>query len=121
MASDPSIGERLYALLSATIPAASVAIMVAEQGADFPHITFQSIYSTTENVLSGNGNPPIGQTRMQIDVWAKTYAEAQSLSKQVSAALLGWDAQNVQIGSRDAYQSDVRIYRVILEYSIWHR
>lgn len=71
-------------------------------------------------MMEGNGSPPISQCRMQIDVWAKTYAQAQVLSDQVTASMLGWSVQNVQISSRDLYESDVKIYRMSMDYSIWY-
>jgi hypothetical protein len=114
-----TLQEELQARLFSFVGVA-VFPMVATQDAAYPHITYQRISSRNENVMEGNGNPPISQCRMQIDVWAKTYAQAQTLSDQVTAAMQSWSIQNVQISSRDLYESDVKIYRMTMDYSIWY-
>lgn len=115
-----TIQEQLQAILGAGT-GVPVFPIVADQNAEYPHITYQRITSTNENVMEGNGNPPISQCLMQIDVWAKTYAQAQSLSDSITAAMLAWLVQNIQVSSRDLFESDVRIYRMSMDYSIWYR
>jgi hypothetical protein len=114
-----TIQEQLQALI-ATATTASVFPIVATQDAPYPHITYQRISSRNENVMDGNGSTPISNCRMQIDVWAKTYAQAQALNDHVATAMKGWSVQNVQISSRDLYESDVKIYRMSMDYSIWY-
>ncbi len=112
-----SMEEALQAMLAAQVTA-NVWPIVPAQGADFPHVTYQGVYSATENVL--NGPPPINQTRLQIDVWSRTYAEAKAIAKQITAAMQAWGIQNWQIGSQDLYESAVQIYRIKMEFSVWY-
>lgn len=113
-----SIQEQLVAQLNG-VAAGGIWAIIAKQGASLPYITYQRITNTTNNVLAGNGNPPVENTRIQIDVWGTTYAEAQAIAAAVKAAMLAWAVQNVLLLDYDLYEQDVKIYRVLLEYSIW--
>lgn len=115
------IQQQLFALLSPVVGAVNATVwpIAAEQGAALPHVTYQVIYSPNENVLSG-APPPIQQTRMQIDCWAQDYLGALALADLVTTTMQGWSVQNVQLGSQDFFEFEVRIYRVMLDYSIWY-
>jgi Protein of unknown function (DUF3168) len=93
----------------------------ADQDADFPHLTYQRIASTPENVMGGNGNPSISQCLMQIDIWARTYVQVQSISDVVAVSMLNWTIQNIQISLRDLYEPDTKTFRISMDYSIWYR
>ena len=112
-----SMEETLQAMLSSQLTA-GVWPIVPAQGVDYPHVTYQGVYSATNNVLTGA--PPINQTRLQIDVWSRTYAEAKSIANQITTAMQGWSVQNWQIGTQDLFESAVHIYRVKMDFSIWH-
>lgn len=94
--------------------------LTAAQNALPPYAVYQRIAGTVENTLTGNGAPPINNTRFQIDVWATTYAEAVSVAASVRALMLAWSVQNVLNLENDEYESDVMLYRVVLDYSVWH-
>ena len=115
-----SIQEQLETLLSSAC-GVGVFPIVAPQNEPYPYITYQRVISTNENVMDGNGNPPINQCRMQIDVWSKSYSQSQSLTDKVTSAMLGWSIQNIQLSSRDMYEAEVKIYRMSMDYSIWYR
>jgi hypothetical protein len=83
-----------------------------------PYIVFQRISANSENVLSGKTN--LINTRLQIDVYSKTYVEAQAVAAQIDALMDGWSVQNVSNPAQDAFEPDVRLHRVILDYSVWH-
>lgn len=93
---------------------------VAAQGDLLPYIVYQRVISATENILNGNGNPPINWTRMQIDVWSNSYASAQSTAAAVRAAMLGWSKTNLNNGEQDFYEQETRLHRVMMDYSIYH-
>lgn len=108
------IQEQLAAYLAPTI---AIYPMLAPQGTQAPYATYQRITSNVNNVLSGP--PSIENTRMQIDVWASSYASAQAKSQAVIDAMQAWSVQNVLIASYDLYEQEVQIFRVLLEFSIW--
>ena len=112
-----SLQEDIVALLAAAAP---VFPETVAQNQAPPFIVYSRVYSGTQNILDGNGNPPINQTRLQLDCWAATYAGAQALAASVTTALLGFTTQNVKQGEQDGYEPDVKLFRVILDYSFWH-
>jgi hypothetical protein len=83
-----------------------------------PYITYFRISGVDENVLSGTSG--LTNTRLQIDVFAKTYADLQSTVDAVRSALVGWAVQNVINGERDMYEDDTKLHRVLIDVSIWH-
>lgn len=113
-----SIQEQLVGLLSG-ITSGRLYPMVAPDTVTKPYLVYQRISSAVNNILTGNGNPPIENTRYQIDVWASTYASAQVTADAVKAAMLGWSVQNVQVLESDQYESQTQLYRVLMDYSVW--
>lgn len=83
-----------------------------------PYIIFQRITSNDENVLAGSSG--LVNTRMQVDCYADTYASVINLAAQVDALFNAWVTQNVSLGAQDLYESDVKLYRIQADYSIWH-
>lgn len=114
-----SVQTDLLALLNGNTDAGiNVFPMVATQGVVAPYITYQRIVTNTENTVSGS--PGLSNTRMQIDVYAKTYAQAQSIATQVDQLVSASSLQCWSMRFQDVYEDAVRLFRVILEYSIWH-
>ena len=95
---------------------------VAEYKTVPPYIVYSRVVSVEESTLDTNGGADSDQnTRMQIDIWSKTYAEAQAKAGAVKAAMKSWATENIKIGDQDDYEPDTELHRVILEYSIWHK
>lgn len=115
----PSIQEQLTTLLSG-VASGGIFPMTAAQNAAPPYLVYQRVAETVENTLAGNGTPPIANTRFQIDVWANTYAQAVALAGSVRALMHAWAVQNVLNLENDEYEPDVMLYRVLLDYSVWH-
>jgi len=113
------IQEDLVTLLGPAV-ASRVYGAIAAQGTLMPYIVYQRVISQVENILDGNGNPPINSTRMQIDVWSNSYASAQATAAAVRTLMLGWSKQNVNNGEQDLYEQDTRMHRVMMDYSIAH-
>jgi len=109
-----TIQEQLVAYLA---PVAALHPMVAPQGTPLPYATYQRVASGVHNVLSGP--PSIDNARIQVDVWAGTYAAAQALAQSIIQAMQQWTVQNVLLNNYDLYAQDVKTYRVLLEFSIW--
>jgi hypothetical protein len=114
------IQEDLKALLAAQLPTVPTYPVIADQNSALPYIVYRRIISAVQNVLAGNGNPPINNTRMQLDVWSQSYASAQATAASVRTAMLGWTVQNTSNGEQDEYEADTRLHRVLMDYSIWH-
>lgn len=113
-----TISQQLAALLTnATAAGARVTQMLAMSPVVTPYITYQRVSANSENVLSGSSG--LTNTRMQIDVYSPSYAEAASIAAQVDALMAAWAVQNVSLPTQDTYESDVKLFRVTLEYSIW--
>lgn len=110
---------QLVTLLSgATDAGARVYPQVAPDSTPRPYITYQRVYAQSNNVMSGNSG--LINTRVQIDVYADTYSQAQTIALQVDALMSGWTLQIVSNPAQDMYEPDVKLHRVLLDYSVWH-
>lgn len=114
-----TIQETLQALLQPIAPGGS-SPETAVQNDTFPYIVYTRMASPVNNVLAGNGSPPISNTKFELSIWAQTYAQAVTTAAAVAAAMQGWTIQNVLTTEHDLYESDVKLFRVIQEYSVWH-
>jgi len=92
----------------------------------YPLILYTKITGMRDHHLrgpSGHAHP-----RLQVESWSKTYSEAKYLAVAIREALDGYSgtASGVVIGSilidseRDAYESEIKIYRTIMDFFIWH-
>ena len=115
-----TIQEQLFALLDPLAPGGASPEVSIQDSQQYPYIVYRRLVSPINNILDGNGNPPINQTIFEVTSWAQTYAASVSQAAAVSAAMRGWTVQNVQTREHDQYEADVRLYRVIQEFSVWH-
>ena len=83
-----------------------------------PYVAYQAIFSNSENVLDGSSG--LVNTRVQFDVYSKSYNEARQLFAQIDTLMNLWTTKNVSLGSSDGFESAVKRYRVSGDYSIWH-
>ncbi len=114
------IQEDLESMLLSAMPTVPVYAQIAKQNSALPYIVYQRVISSVENTLTGNGTPPINNTRMQLDVWSQSYASVQAAAAALRAAMLAWGVQNLNLGEQDFYEADKKMHRVMLDYSIWH-
>lgn len=91
---------------------------VAPDGVRRPFIVYQRISMNSENVLDGRTG--LINTRLQVDVYATTYAQAQQIAAAIDALMDGWTFQNISIVSQDLFESEVKLHRVVSDYSVWH-
>lgn len=96
--------------------------MVVAQGTAAPYIVFQRIGSDVLNIV--DGPPPLDNAHIQIDVYARAYAAAVDISDAIDAALqaaaqAGTFGCYAIVSPRDLFESDTRLYRVLMEYSFW--
>lgn len=90
---------------------------IAPQGTQAPYIVWTEIVSATNNSLDGASN--IQNARVQVDVYAKTQADRRTAANAVKTAMAAIASQNVQISSQNQYEPDVKLFRAILDYSVW--
>lgn len=114
-----TIQEQLVALLAHATPAADrVFPLIAPDAATPPYIVYQRVSANTENILSGSSG--LINTRIQIDVYATTYAQALGIAAEIDALMADWAVQNVSVLSQDFYEPDAKLHRVSTDYSTWH-
>lgn len=94
--------------------------LVAPEGTETPYLVYQTITDEEQNTLDCNGGTDnLSNARMQIDVWGESYTEAKNTAKTVRAAMKSFARQNVCGPVTEDYESETKLYRVILDYSIW--
>ncbi len=94
---------------------------IASDSAVTPYAVYFRVSSIEQSTLDpngGDGNPT--NTRLQLDIWAKSYAEAQSKAGEVKAVLKSWTVENNVGLEQDMYESETKLYRVMLDISTWH-
>lgn len=89
--------------------------MVAPEKPTAPYAIYFEVNNAPEmsiaNVLS------IENSRIQVDVYCKTYAEAQTKADAIRTAMIGIGA--IPLSAGDLYESEVKLYRVTQDYSVW--
>lgn len=95
----------------------------APQGVALPYVVFTFASSDVANVLDG---PPVANnTRLQVDVYAATAADADAVMDAVTTAMQAaadaGDPRNYAIGSpADEPDPDTRLFRLMIEFSVWN-
>ena len=93
--------------------------LIVPQGTALPCISYQRISGMPANTLSGHSG--LEEIDLQIDVWAKTYAEAKTIAKAVRAAM---PASGTPFSAHlrmdeDLPGDDGSYFRVSMEYVVW--
>ena len=88
-----------------------VSPLVAPQGTSPPYLCYTKISEVYGDVMSGQSYV---EYCFQIDVYAKTLLEAETVSKQAYNALKPLKPFNVS--NHHDYESDTGLYRVTLEF-----
>ena len=93
--------------------------MVAPQTVTLPYAVYQVISQVPSNVLADT--PGLFNSRLQVDIFTRLYAEAQTLKGQIRSAMSSGFGRNAsEISSQDLYEEEVKLYRVSMDWSIWH-
>ena len=109
----------IYTALSAAF-GGRVYPQVAPDWTPAPYAVYGAIASAPITTLA-NGSP-IESSRYQLDVWGNTYLEAHTLAESARAAMLAiaYPISVILIMQADQYEPDVKLHRVIQDYSIWN-
>lgn len=113
--------QDIYTVLAALNPAGGVwnAINTSEpaEAATVPYIVFLRIVSTVNNSLGGASG--LQNTRVQIDVFDRTYSSAAALADQVVTAMTTAFPTCMQVSTFDVYEPAVKAYRISADFSVW--
>ena len=101
------VGDRIYPV-------------VLPEGVSYPAVRYQRIGGGPLQHTGGDSG--LENARIQIDVWAKRYAQAKDTAEQVRAAIRTATAfKAVSVAEVDGYEDDTRTFRVTLDYSLWRQ
>jgi len=97
------------------------------QAATYPAITYQRV--SGDRIRSLDGPSGLADPRIQLDLWDKTYSGVKALADTVRGALDGFrglmGTDNIGgvllLSDSDFYEQGVEVFRVIQDYSIWHK
>jgi len=92
----------------------------------YPLILYTKISGMRDHHLNGSSGK--AHPRFQIDAWGETYAQAKSLAGAIRDALDSYEGtvDTTKIGSClliseiDTYESEIKIFRTIMDFIIWH-
>ena len=90
---------------------------VAAQGTVAPYIVWSEVTSTINNTLQGASN--LQNTRVQVDCYATSAGARSTLADAVAVAITAAPFQSVQLTSENLYEQDTKLFRAILDFSIW--
>ena len=84
-----------------------------------PYVVYGIVGAAPENTL--NNGVPLDNWRYQVDVYAMTYAETQSLAHAVREAMeaLSLPVSAIFLSQVDVYEDVVMWHRAICDFSIW--
>ncbi len=98
------------------------------QAVTYPAVTYQRI--DTERIRSFGGPSGLAHSRIQLDLWDKTYSGVKALADAVRRVLDGFkglmgaeDIGGVSLlsDSDSPFESGVEVFRLSQDYSIWHK
>lgn len=89
---------------------------VAPQGEVLPYVVYSIVYDADEQPY--NTSPISRRTRVQVDVWAHTYEEAEQAAEAVRSALYAADYYPHGYSVTNEYVDDLNIHRRTLDFTI---
>ena len=108
--------EDLQALLD-PLAAGGAHYAINETPATIPYIVWLRVDSTPNVALGGPS--ALQNTRVQVDVYAKSFQAAVAIEVALEAAFAASSIQNVPVLSQDFFEDDVALYRISKDYSVW--
>ncbi len=84
------------------------------QGVVYPAITYFVVSDIPEQSLYGNIFD--NSTRLQIDIWTKSYEEGKDLKVAVVEKIIELKGSNMS--SQDFFEDDIEVYRQIIDFII---
>ncbi len=90
------------------------------QGVTYPAVRYQVISEPPINGLRGPN--PTRHARVQVDAYAKGYADADALASAIAGALgsrEGTTLGSLRLSRSDSYEQATEVYAVSQDFSIW--
>lgn len=91
---------------------------VAKDDPAAPYAVYAVTTATPEWSFAGFAG--LTTSLFQLDIYASTYAAAKTLAASVRTALAATSLQYQEIASRDLYEDDTKLHRVLMEIAIAH-
>lgn len=113
----PSLIEQLQTELSPLATGQAHYMVNMRDAKAYPFITVSRVASSANAGLTGPSD--LQNVRIQVDIHARTIAEAHAVQRVVEAAMAEWTVQNVPITSLDLFEEATQTFRVSLDYSVW--
>lgn len=102
----------------AALVAGRVAAGMLPEGELRPYVTFSLI--TGERIPSMTDSGVMRHVRMQFDCWSPNYGESKRIALAVQEAIEASALfEVVFITDQDLYDNEAKLYRVVVDYSIW--
>ncbi len=84
------------------------------EGTTYPAITYQVIYDGANQSIKGNVFQR--DVRIQVDIWAKSYAEVKTLKDEVVDKVVELNGNS--INAMDIYEDDIEVYRELIDFKV---
>lgn len=100
--------------------------LVLPQTPTLPAVVYRRI--SIDPTHSHDGASDLDRSRVQVDAWADTYAEAREAAVAIRVTLDGqrgmwsglWVSGVLLDGGDDHYEDEVAMWRARMDYRIWH-
>ena len=125
---DPSIGARVFSLLSTDSDvAARVGSRIypgrAPQDSAFPRIVYTIVDAMPLATFEGNTSN-MTKARVQIDCYDRRYYDTDRLMESIMDAFKTWNGvghRALHLARRDLYEDTFELFRVTSDFSLWIR
>ena len=84
----------------------------------WPYIVYMRV-GKPKNVAFKGGGSYLQNSRMQIDIHARTIAEARQIESAVEVAMAAWTLKNTPLQDLDMFEDATQTHRIVKDYSIW--
>lgn len=110
--------EELYKYLRINVASVSGRVypMIMPQDCVKPAIVYSVVNNGDQQNL--NDRETYQEIRFQIDIYANSYMEAQTISTEVKSDLYDYEHFPYGLNSRDGFDSDTELFRQIIEFKI---
>lgn len=96
----------------------------AAEGIGRPFVVWTRVFSEPQSGLDGFTSG-LERVRVQVDCYAESFDSVIAIASQVRAAVDAVDGDNnlrgVCINEMDDFEEDTRLYRRMVEFSVFHR
>lgn len=118
-----NVEQQIYTVLAADSPVAALVAtriypMLMPPLVTMPAVSYQRVSTVPQNGLSGHH--AIDHVRVQIDCWADDYDGVKALAAAVRTAMYTTPLFALPVMELDDYDSEEKLFRVILDFNIWN-